>query len=137
MTGLAAIAGVLASVLALGAAAPAAVDGGHRHRMIEVIVRHTRFSPEHMRVAPGATVRFVVRNADPIAHEFLLGDEDVQRRHETGTEAHHGARPGEISLPPNSTVETTYSFDERGAVLLGCHLPGHWDYGMRGAVVVL
>ena len=30
---------------------------------------------------------------------------------------------------------TTYTFDG-GNLLFGCHLPGHYDYGMRGLVVV-
>ena len=53
-----------------------------------------------MRVAPGERVRFVLRNTDPIDHEFILGDDAVQRRHEEGRERqHHGDVPGERSVP--------------------------------------
>ena len=88
-------------------------------------------------VPVGTTVRFVVRNDDPIAHELIVGDQAVQDRHEKGTEAHHGERPGEVSMPAGATVETTYRFDRPGTVLFGCHLPGHWAYGMRGTVAVV
>lgn len=104
---------------------------------VEVALRHSSFEPAVLTVHVGTTVRFVVHNLDPIDHEFLLGDRATQDAHEQGTEAHHGARPGEISVGALRTASTTYRFDEPGIVLIGCHLPGHWDHGMRGRVVVL
>lgn len=105
---------------------------------ITLTVRHSRFSPSVLDVRPGTTVRFVVRNLDPIAHELIVGDQAVQDVHERGTESHHRERPGEVSVPAGATAETTYTFPPSGPrpVLLGCHLPGHWDYGMRGTVRV-
>ncbi len=107
-----------------------------QERTVILDVRHSRFSPDEIRVRPGTTVRFVVRNTDPIAHELIVGDEGVQDRHERGTEAHHGDVPGEVSVAAGGTATTTYTFSRAGRVLLGCHLPGHWDYGMRGVVEV-
>ena len=78
----------------------------------------------------------MVRNTDPIDHEFLVGDMKRQMAHEKGTEAHHGARPGEISIAAGQTKSTTMTFDEPGRLLIGCHLPTHWDYGMRGDIVI-
>jgi uncharacterized cupredoxin-like copper-binding protein len=81
-------------------------------------------------------VRFVIHNLDPIDHELILGDEEVQRRHEKGTEAHHGTIPGEVSVPAGESRSTTFTFDAPGTVPFGCHLPGHWAFGMRGSVRV-
>ena len=88
-----------------------------------------------MRVKPGDTVRFVVRNTDPIEHEFIVGDQATQDRHEVGADALHQA-PGAVSIPPKSTAETVYTFPASGHLLFGCHLPGHWAYGMRGVIRV-
>lgn len=132
----AALAAVPMAVLALlgtaaGAAPPQAVH------TVELTVHHSRFSTPEIHVAPGTTVRFVVRNTDPIQHELIVGDQGVQDRHETGTEAHHGDRPGEVSVPPGATAVTTYTFPPAsGTLLFGCHLPGHWRYGMHGTVRV-
>jgi uncharacterized cupredoxin-like copper-binding protein len=104
---------------------------------VTLTVRHSRFTPSSVDVRPGATVRLVVRNLDPIAHELIVGDQGVQDAHETGTETSHGERPGEVSVPAGATVETTYTFPRSGTVLLGCHLPGHWDYGMRATARVV
>lgn len=125
---LAAVAVLIAAVLSTpGTASP---------RTIAVTMRHSRFAPSHFVVRWGATVRFVIANVDPIDHELILGDEGVQRRHETGTEPAHGSVPGEVSVPAGTTAETSYTFSRAGIVLIGCHAPEHYNYGMRGWVLV-
>lgn len=126
---------VLGVALAAGlvAAAGACRSADERIRTVEIGLRYSRFTPNAILVNAGETVRFVLRNEDPIHHEFILGDAEVQRIHEVGEEPHH-AKPGEVSVPAGETVVTTYRFDEPGTLLFGCHLPGHWAYGMRGTV---
>ena len=103
---------------------------------VEIGINHSRFDPSRLEVDAGDTVTFVIRNQDPIAHEFIVGDEEVQQVHEEGTEAHHGTRPGEVSVGAGDTVTTTYTFDEPGELTFGCHLPGHYAYGMRGTIQI-
>jgi uncharacterized cupredoxin-like copper-binding protein len=104
---------------------------------IDITIHYSSFAPDRLRVDPGETVRFVIENTDPIDHEFILGDEHVQLVHEEGTEAHHDPRPGEVSVPAGATVVTTYTFPETpGELIFGCHLPGHYDFGMRGTVAI-
>jgi len=43
-----------------------------------------RFSISTLHVRQGTTVRFLVRNHDPIAHEFIVGDKQVHLRHQFG-----------------------------------------------------
>jgi uncharacterized cupredoxin-like copper-binding protein len=124
----------LVFLLILGAGCSS--DPGASERTITIEIEHSEFVPERLEVEAGETVTFVVRNGDPIDHEFILGDEAIQLVHEKGTEKHHGARPGEISIPAGETRETTYTFEEPGELIYGCHIFGHYDYGMRGAVEV-
>jgi uncharacterized cupredoxin-like copper-binding protein len=127
-------------LLAVGpGAAPARAgseSGGGGERLVVVTVHYSRFSTDTLRLAPGTTVRFIIRNQDPIGHELIVGDGAVQLRHERGTEAHHEARPGEVSVAPGAEVETTYTFGAPGRLMFGCHLPGHWAYGMHGTIEV-
>ncbi len=128
---------VLAGALTLGSTAcgTAAADPGVR--TIHIRIHYSAFDPEMIAARPGETIRFVLENTDPIDHEFIVGDETVQLIHEEGTEAHHAPRPGEISVPAGETHVTTYTFPAgRGALIFGCHLPGHYDYGMRGTIQV-
>jgi uncharacterized cupredoxin-like copper-binding protein len=134
-TAAAAAAAVLlaAAVLALTAAASPPPT-----RTVNVAIHFSQFDLPSLQVAPGETVRFVVTNEDPIDHEFLVGDARMQRIHEKGTEAAHGARPGEISVPAGQTVETTFTFPDQLAPgwEFACHLPGHYDYGMHGPITI-
>ena len=134
MAGLRVALAALALAVAGGGAAGA--SGAHGVRTVELTIHHSRFSTDTMHFARGATVRFVVHNTDPIDHELIIGDEAVQLRHEHGTEAHHGDRPGEVSVPAGATASTTYEFSSPGPLQFACHLPGHWAYGMHGAIVV-
>lgn len=133
-------AAVLAGAMGLlvgGSAAcgTAAADPGPR--TVHITIHHSAFAPELIHARPGETIRFVLENTDPIDHEFIVGDERVQRVHEEGIEAHHAPRPGEISVPAQETRVTTYTFPRGTARLLfGCHLPGHYDYGMRGTISI-
>ncbi|MDQ3756637.1 MAG: hypothetical protein M3394_02160 [Actinomycetota bacterium] len=109
--------------------------GGDATQTVVLTARHSRFEPAIVHVQPGTTVRLVVRNVDPIDHELIVGDAEVQARHESGTEPHHDAVPGEVSVPALATRSTTYRVPGSGGdIPFGCHLPGHWAYGMRGAL---
>lgn len=104
---------------------------------VVVDLEHSRLHPSHLRVQAGTTVRFVVDNRDPINHELIVGPPHVHDRHRDGTESAHGAVPGEVSVPLLDTATTTYAFDTVGTIEMACHLPGHYDAGMRGVVEVV
>lgn len=126
----------LAMLVVAGLVACRPAQAEDRMRIVEVTIHYSRFDPSTLSFDPGTTVRLEIRNTDPIDHEFILGDEEVQAIHERGTEAHHDARPGEISIPAGTTRITTYTFAEAGRMIFGCHLPGHYAHGMRGTVTV-
>jgi uncharacterized cupredoxin-like copper-binding protein len=126
--------GLLAvALVALAACAPASASPSVP--TVAIGIHYSAFSLETIHVEPGETVRFVVTNTDPIDHEFIVGDRAVQVAHELGTEAFHPPRPGEITIPAGETVSTTFTFGGRD-LLFGCHLPGHYVYGMRGTIEV-
>src|SRR4030095_4010033 len=126
--------GLLAvALVALGACAPASASPSVP--TVAIGIHYSAFSLDTIGVEPGEPVGFVVTNSDPIDHEFIIGDRAVQTAHELGTEAFHPPRPGEITIPAGDTVSTTFTFGERD-LLFGCHLPGHYVYGMRGTIEV-
>ena len=101
---------------------------------VEIRIRYSQFEPASVSVPYGRPVTFVLVNDDPIAHEWLVGDDEMHRVHRAGTEAHHGSRPTEVSIPPLSTIETTVTFEQPISWRYICHLPGHEAYGMVGSV---
>ena len=124
-----------AAILTAAALAPGCSSSGVR--TVDVTIHHSHFSVSHLSFPVGATVRFVIRNTDPIDHEFILGNRGLQQVMEhTGERVHTGSIPGQISVPAETTRTTTFTFGESGTLLFGCHLPGHYRYGMRGSIYV-
>jgi uncharacterized cupredoxin-like copper-binding protein len=99
-------------------------------------IHYSEFSIDTLHLYAGTTVRFLIRNDDPIHHEFIVGDAQVHARHQRGSEATHPPVPGEVSVGPGELGETFYEFAKPGRYEFACHLPGHLKFGMRGWVVV-
>jgi uncharacterized cupredoxin-like copper-binding protein len=125
----------LAVATAGGAPEPEALGPGDV--TVEMDIEHSLFTSERLRVVEGTRVRFVVVNGDPINHELIVGGPDVHARHEGGREAEHSSIPGEVSVGALATGVTTFTFDEVGTFEFACHLPGHYEHGMRGEVEVV
>ena len=60
----------------------------------------------------------------------------VQYYVEHSTERVHHGVAGQVSVPAGTTRETTYRFGAPEPLLFGCHIPGHYAYGMRGTIAV-
>lgn len=102
-------------------------------QVVEIRIHYSKFEPATISVPAGVPVTYVIRNEDPIDHEWLVGDAAFHARHRTGTEPVHGDRPDEVSLPPLSTRTTTLTLPA-GTYIYICHFPGHEEYGMVGVV---
>src|SRR6266540_1231492 len=111
---------LLAGVVAGCAAAP---------MRVRITIHHSHFEPASLSVPHGVPVTFVLVNADPIDHEWIVGDAALHERHRTGTEPVHDSRPTEVTVLALTTRETTVVFDEPGVLQYICHLPGHEAFG--------
>ncbi len=107
-------------------------------RTIEVVAHDPyRFEPDELEVDSGETVTFVVTNEGSEEHEFVLGDEEYQESHGAemaAGEMHHEGNA--VTVAPGATEELTWTFPAEGEVLYGCHVAGHYDAGMVGAIRV-
>jgi uncharacterized cupredoxin-like copper-binding protein len=103
----------------------------------EITMRYSSFGPAVVTATAGEPITIVLRNDDPIDHEWLVGDEAFHDRHRDGTETHHGARPTEVSVPAGAVLTTTVTFRLPGEYRFICHLPGHEAYGMVGVLRVI
>jgi plastocyanin len=131
-------AGVLALVIALAvtAVALAGRGGPPPSTAIEIDIHYSRFEPSAITVPVGVPVTITLRNNDPIDHEWIVGDAEVQAKHRTGTELLHPARPTELVIPAGETRVTTVTFLAAGSLQYICHLPAHEAYGMVGTVTI-
>ena len=123
---------VLAALVLATSAACTAADASTPVR-VEIHIHYSKFEPAAVNVPAGVPVTYVIRNDDPIDHEWLVGDAAFHQRHRTGTEPVHGDRPDEVSVPAGMTRTTTLTLPA-GSYLYICHFPLHEEYGMVGIV---
>ncbi len=118
-------------------------------RDVTVIMRDFRFDPTPIVLVPGETVRFTILNGGLLQHDLVIGDAAVQRAWSAADdevwEAGVLATASAASVPPGTgglrvllgsgdqaTVEYQVPVDQQLALL--CHIPGHIEKGMAGAV---
>ena len=109
-------------------------------RTIEVGMNDTmRFSPAHIAVKSGETIRFVVKNNGKLKHEMVLGTVKALKKHAAlmlkFPEMEH-ADPNQVSVDPGKTGEMLWQFTRAGKVDFACLQPGHYEAGMTGKVTV-
>src|SRR5262249_52308871 len=111
--------------------------GGTRAPAQTIVIHYSHFSPPLIQARAGEPGSIVIRNEDPIEHEWIVGPDEVHQRHRTGSEALHDEIPTEVTVPALSSKATTVTFSEPGDYAFICHLPGHEEYGMRGVLRVV
>jgi uncharacterized cupredoxin-like copper-binding protein len=130
-------AGLLALLVAAGAAAVALAGGAQRPvTSVTIEIHYSHFNPSEIAVPIGVPITITLRNDDPIDHEWIVGDDAVQAKHRTGTELLHPSIPTELVIPALSTRTTVVTFAQAGQLKYICHLPGHEAYGMVGVVTI-
>lgn len=104
-------------------------------RTIEVEMVDIAYRPNEFSVGAGETVRFVFTNIGQLTHEAVIGDQEVQMTNRTAQHNRHDDDT-KITLETGKQGELTYTFEEAGTIGIGCHLPGHYDAGMRAVIEV-
>ncbi len=98
-----------------------------------------RFTPAKITVKRGETIRFVVTNTGQAKHEMILGSLKELRDHaklmQQFPEMEHDD-PNAVSMQPGQTAELLWKFTKAGAFYFGCLVPGHFEGGMKGSIVV-
>ena len=98
-----------------------------------------RFSPAQVSVQKGEVVRFVVKNSGKLEHEFVLGTLPELKQHAQAMQKDPGMEhdaPHMAHVAPGKARSITWQFTERGEFYYGCLVPGHFEAGMLGKVVV-
>jgi uncharacterized cupredoxin-like copper-binding protein len=114
---------------------PAKVD-----RSIEIATSDDmRFSPNEVRVKRGQTIRFRVVNGGQMKHEMVLGTLDELQKHAAlmrkFPEMEHDD-PNAVSIEPGQDRRTGLALHPAGDFDFACLVPGHFEAGMRGKIVV-
>jgi uncharacterized cupredoxin-like copper-binding protein len=129
-------------------------DGAHGHgdsaagrpgnprkisRTIKITALDMKYDKPEIRVKAGETIKFVVTNTGKLRHEFMIGDMEEQRQHaemmkQMPDMVHEDAST--LTLEPGATKSLVWQFTKAGKLEVACHIPGHYEAGMRSQVVV-
>ena len=117
-----------------------AVDPRTAKRTIAVSMADTmRFTPSEITVKRGESVRFVAKNGGKLMHEMVLGTrKDLEEHAELMRkfpEMEHD-EPNMLHVAPGKTGEMGWQFTKPGEFYYGCLVPGHFEAGMIGKVIV-
>lgn len=98
-----------------------------------------RFTPAHIAVALGETLRFRVRNSGKVMHEFVIGTPAENAKHAElmvkFPDMEHD-EPWMAHVAPGKTGEIVWTFNRPGRFEFACLIAGHYAAGMKGSIAV-
>lgn len=97
------------------------------------------YAPDKLQVRKGEQIKFVLKNTGDLAHEFLLDSFEANAKHkiemQKNPEMEHDDPNGK-RLEPKKSAEILWLFNKTGTFEYACLIPGHYETGMKGVVVV-
>jgi len=98
-----------------------------------------RFAPDRIEVREGETIRFVLRNHGKVLHEMVIGTPEELRQHAAlmrkFPKMEHD-EPYMTHVKPTRKGELVWNFNRVGTFQFACLIPGHFEAGMLGTIVV-
>jgi uncharacterized cupredoxin-like copper-binding protein len=103
-----------------------------------------RFYPDRFDVKAGETVKLLVKNEGSLPHELVLGSDSEIAEHAIEMKKHrghhhhhvHDSKMVAIGLEPSKESMLIVRFEKAGQIQMACLVPGHYEAGMRGLVMV-
>ncbi|KLK90098.1 copper resistance protein [Microvirga vignae] len=113
-------------------------------RTIEVTMKETEdakmlFEPNKVEIKRGDQVKFVLKNHGQVDHEFMLDTVERNAKHKIAMEKNPDMEhddPNGKRLAPKGSNEIVWRFTKAGTFEFACLIPGHYESGMHGTVVV-
>lgn len=137
-------------------------DAANVTTTIDVTMYDNYYEPEEIRIKEGETVRFVITNAGKFVHEFNIATPDMHEAHgpEMKMMKEHGVlmpdhinweaaeamqqsmghgmhdESNSVLLEPGESGEMIWTFPAHAELEFACNIPGHYDSGMVGDVML-
>jgi|SRR5688572_11061898 len=112
-------------------------------RVVEVVMREAdgkmMFVPSRVEVRRGEQIRFVLRNVGELEHEFVLATKAENRKHAEEMRKNPDMEhedPNMTKVAAKKSGGLVWRFTKAGTFEFGCLIPGHYEAGMFGTVVV-
>ena len=97
------------------------------------------YSQSEIRVRQGETVTFIISNKGRLLHELVIGTREELQKHAELMRKYPGMEHDEpymAHVKPGTRERITWKFTNAGNFEFGCLVAGHFEAGMKGAIVV-
>ena len=97
------------------------------------------FTPKTVEVKTGEQIKFMIKNNGALTHEFMLDSIEHNAKHKIAMEKNPEMvhdDPNGVTLETSKTSEIFWKFSKAGTFEFACLIPGHYDAGMHGKVIV-
>lgn len=131
-------------------------------RTVDIQLLDNYYEPEVINVKKGETIRFVVVNNGELVHEFAIATPEMHHAHQGEMQmmADHGVleafrinmeaakamqasmghgmhdEPNSVLLEPGKSGEVIWTFPASGKLEFACNVPGHYEAGMVGDIIL-
>ena len=98
-----------------------------------------RFTPAELSIKRGETIRFVVKNKGQVLHEMVIGTKKELDEHAALMRKHPNMEHDEpymAHVNAGKAETMVWQFTKPGEFYYGCLVPGHFEAGMVGKIIV-
>jgi uncharacterized cupredoxin-like copper-binding protein len=97
------------------------------------------FSPNRIEVRQGEQIRFVLTNVGHLDHEFMLATPEENAKHAELMQKYPDMEhddPNGRQIKTKQKGELIWRFTKQGTFEFACLIPGHYEAGMHGTIIV-
>ncbi|MGO4705268.1 plastocyanin/azurin family copper-binding protein [Microvirga sp. 2MCAF38] len=113
-------------------------------RIVPISMRETdegkmAYFPDKVEVRKGEQVKFVLKNGGKVDHEFVLDTVENNAKHKIAMQKNPDMEhddPNAKRLAVSQSGEILWQFTKAGEFEFACLIPGHYESGMKGTIVV-
>ena len=137
-------------------------DPNNVDRIINIKMFDNYYEPNLIKVKKGETIKFIIKNLGELVHEYNIGTKEMHMKHQPEMQrlvdyeillvdkidkakmkkmskkdhslAH--SHSNSVMLEPNKTGEIIWKFTKNLNLQMACNIPGHYESGMYGKIVL-
>ena len=137
-------------------------DPNNVDRIINIKMFDNYYEPNLIKVKKGETIKFIIKNLGDLVHEYNIGTKEMHIKHQPEMQrlvdyeillvdkidkakmkkmskkdhslAH--LHSNSVMLEPNKTGEIIWKFTKNLNLQMACNIPGHYESGMYGKIVL-
>ena len=131
-------------------------------RIIKVKMYDNYYEPNLIKVKKGETIKFIIRNLGEMVHEYNIATKEMHIKHQPEMQklVDHGilmvdkidkekmkkmskmdhslghSHANSVMIEPKKTGEIVWKFSKNLTLEMACNIPGHYETGMVGKIII-